>query len=210
MDFDGTIATVDVGARFFTTFSDDRIMPLVRKWVRREITSVECLREEAKLVTASEADLDEFSKQFDIDPGFSDLHDLCVSNDVPVYVVSDGLDAYIKPIMRRHGFGNVPVLANHAIFENGKLEIEFPYLGDSCGHCGNCKGSAIRRLVRSGDSSIFVGDGYSDLCAVGVADYLFAKGDLADYLEKSGKEFLPFGNLQDVASRVRGIIKETS
>lgn len=210
LDFDGTTSTVDVGRSFFTTFSNGRVLPLVEKWAKREISSFECLREEAKLIQASEADLDEFSLQFGIDPGFSDLYDLCVSNDIPVYIVSDGLDLYIRSIMQRHGFGHVPVLANHAIFKSGKLEIEFPYLDDSCGHCGNCKGSAIERLRRNGDRSIFVGDGYSDLCAVNVADYLFAKSDLADYLTRSGKEFLPFDTLKDVAGRVREIIHHAS
>jgi 2-hydroxy-3-keto-5-methylthiopentenyl-1-phosphate phosphatase len=210
LDFDGTISTVDVGRSFFTRFSSGRILPLVEKWARREISSVECLREEAKLIHASEADLDEFSSQFGIDPGFSDLYDLCMSHDTPVYIVSDGLDIYIKSIMQRHGFGHVPVLANRAIFKSGKLEIEFPYLGDSCGHCGNCKGSAIERLRRNGDRSVFAGDGYSDLCAVDVADYLFAKGDLADYLARSGKEFLSFDTLRNVASRVREIIHEAT
>ena len=210
LDFDGTVSTVDVGRNFFMTFSSGDILPLVKKWAKREISSVECLREEAKLVRASEADIDEFSVQFSIDPGFSNLYDLCVSNDIPVYIVSDGLDLYIKSIMQRHGFGHVPVLANRAIFNGSKLEIEFPYLEHSCGHCGNCKGSAIERLKRNGDKSIFVGDGYSDLCAVDVADYLFAKSDLADYLTRSGKEFLPFDTLQDVADRVWEIIHEVS
>jgi 2-hydroxy-3-keto-5-methylthiopentenyl-1-phosphate phosphatase len=108
--------------------------------------------------------------------------------------------------MERHGFGDVPILANRAIFRNRRLDIEFPYLDFSCGRCGNCKGSAIRRLLRDGDRSIFAGDGYSDLCAIDVADYLFAKGDLADYLRRSGKEFLPFETLEDVTNRVRELI----
>ena len=66
IDFDGTTSTVDVGNRFFTTFSGGRNIPLVEKWLRREISSFECLREEAKLITASEAQLASFSKQFSI------------------------------------------------------------------------------------------------------------------------------------------------
>jgi 2,3-diketo-5-methylthio-1-phosphopentane phosphatase len=207
IDFDGTISTVDVGSRFFTVFSGGRNMPLVKRWMRREISSVECLNEEAKLVRATEQELMDFSERFTIDDGFSDLHDLCVTSDIPIYIVSDGLELYIESIMARHGFGSVPVLANRAVFNSGKLEVEFPYQSESCGHCGNCKGSAIKRLLREGDKSIFVGDGYSDLCAVGVADYLFAKGDLADYLGGSGNEFVLFDTLKDVTAVVRTIVR---
>ena len=210
IDFDGTIATEDVGRSFFTLFGGGRNIPLVERWARREITSFECLREEAGLVSVSEADLTRFLRRFKIDPGFSDLHDLCVSKEIPMYVISDGLDIYIDPILKRSGFGDIPVLSNRAIFAAGGLEVEFPYLDYSCGHCGNCKGAAIRRLMREGDRSIFVGDGYSDLCAVDVADYLFAKGDLADYLRDSGKEFTSFGSLIDIVDRIRGITGETT
>ena len=207
LDFDGTTATVDVGNCFFTTFSNGRNLPLIKRWFRGEISTVECLREEAKLITAGKNELTEFSKQFSIDPGFSGLHDLCVRHDIPIYIVSDGLDIYIESIMHEHGFGNIPILANRAVFDNGRLEVQFPYLDESCDRCGNCKGSAIRKLVRKNDRSIFVGDGYSDLCAIDVADYLFAKDDLADYLIRTGKDFVPFDTLTDVTNRVQEIIQ---
>lgn len=209
LDFDGTVASTDVGRSFFTTFSDGRNIPLVKRWAKREISSVECLTGEAELISASRDELIEFSRQFDLDPGFGELYSLCRSEGVPVHIVSDGLDIYIKTILRKHGFDQVPVLANRAVFDNGHLSIEFPHLSSTCEHCANCKGAAIRKLVRDGDRSIFVGDGYSDLCAVSVADYLFAKADLADYLRKSGEEFLAYETLNDVSNRIREIFHET-
>lgn len=208
LDFDGTTATVDVGNRFFTTFSDGRNIPLVERWLKGEISSIECLREEARLVSADRSKINDFSRQFNIDPGFSDLRNLCARNDIPIYIISDGLDIYIESMMRGHGFEDIPVLANRAVLSNGALEVQFPYLDESCGRCANCKGSAIKRLVRDTDRSIFVGDGYSDLCAIGVADYLFAKADLADYLSRTGKDFVSFDTLTDVTNRIREMIRE--
>lgn len=206
IDFDGTIAVQDVGNRFFTTFSGGKNIPVVEKWMRREITSVECLEAEAVLISAAEDELIEFSKQFEIDPGFEPLYALCTRNDIPVRVVSDGLDLYIKTIMKKYGFGHVPVIANRGIFRNGRLAIEFPHVGESCGHCANCKGAAIRKHADAGRKSIFVGDGYSDLCAIDEADYLFAKADLAAYLERSNKSYLSYETLFDVKDHIENRI----
>ncbi|MBU1319801.1 MAG: MtnX-like HAD-IB family phosphatase [candidate division Zixibacteria bacterium] len=206
IDFDGTIAVQDVGNRFFTTFSGGRSIPIVEKWIRREITSVECLEAEAELITAAEDELVEFSKQFEIDSGFELLHALCAKNDIPIRVVSDGLDIYINAIMKKHGFEHVPVMANRGVFRNGRLKIDFPHLDGSCGHCANCKGAAIRKHARAGGKSIFVGDGYSDLCAIDEADYLFAKADLATYLNQSNKSFLSFETLYDVRDYIENRI----
>jgi len=207
LDFDGTLATVDVGNRFFTHFSDGKNIPVVEKWIKREITSVECLTKEAELITASEQDIIRFASQFELDPGFESLCRLCESERIPVCIVSDGLDTYINSIMENHGYPDVPVYANRGVFNDGRLSIEFPYRDDSCDHCANCKGAAIRRLLPEGDKSIFVGDGYSDVCAVDAADYLFAKADLAKYLQKLDKHFLPYETLQDVTDRVSQIIR---
>ncbi len=203
IDFDGTIAVQDVGNRLFTAFSGGRNYDIVERWKRREVTSVVCLTKEAELISASRSELVDFVSQFEIDEGFGGLCDLCRENDIPVMVISDGLDLYIHAILDRHGFGDIPVMSNRAVFENGRLRIEFPQLDHSCGFCGNCKGSAIRRLTRDVDKSIFIGDGYSDLCAIDVSDYLFAKADLANYLAQSGREFIPYENLCDVTERIR-------
>ncbi len=207
IDFDGTIATEDVGNRFFTTFCNGRNRDLVERWKRRDVTSIECLKGEAALITASEAELLEFSRQFDIDPGFKAVREICSRHDVPIRIVSDGLSLYIREILKKHNFSDIPVFANRAIFNNGRVDVEFPHIDYSCGHCGNCKGGAIRTMRSPGSRTIFVGDGYSDLCAAGEADYLFAKGDLAAYLGRNNEAFIPFETLQEVAESMMRIVR---
>lgn len=209
IDFDGTIATEDVGNRFFTTFCNGRNRELVERWKRREVTSIECLRGEAALITATEAELLEFSRQFDIDPGFHTICEICSEHDIPVRIVSDGLSLYIKEILKKHNFSDIPVFANRAIFSDGRVDVEFPHIEYSCGHCGNCKGGAIRTMRSPGSKTIFVGDGYSDLCAAGEADYLFAKGDLATYLGRENEAFIPFETLQEVAGSIVEIMRNS-
>jgi len=210
IDFDGTIATVDVGNRFFTTFCGGKNHELVERWIRREVTSIECLKGEAALITASRSELVDFSHQFEIDDGFHRIHEICNEYEIPIRIVSDGLNIYIEEIMKKYGYADIPVYANEAVFENGRVDVRFPHIDYSCGHCGNCKGGAIHTLLSPGNESIFVGDGYSDLCAIGEADYLFAKGDLADYLRRNNGTFLPFKTLHEVAEQMIEILRNSS
>jgi 2-hydroxy-3-keto-5-methylthiopentenyl-1-phosphate phosphatase len=202
IDFDGTITTVDVGSRVFTRFSGGKNADVVERWIRREVTSIECLTEEARLMNAERREVVEFVRQFAVDPGFHRLMDLCRENRIDITVVSDGLDVYIREILNREGYTGMKVMSNISRFSGDTLQVEFPHRHESCGFCGNCKGAAIRNHLRPGHKSIFVGDGYSDLCAIDAADYLFAKADLASYLARSGKSFLPFGSLHEVADRI--------
>jgi 2-hydroxy-3-keto-5-methylthiopentenyl-1-phosphate phosphatase len=202
IDFDGTITTADIGNRLFTHFSDGKNADVVERWIRREVTSIECLTEEARLVKAGRREVIEFVRQFAVDPGFHSLMDLCKENSIDVTVVSDGLDIYIREILAREGYSGLKVMSNISRFKGDTLQVEFPHWDESCGFCGNCKGAAIRNHLQLGHKSIFVGDGHSDLCAVDAADYLFAKADLASYLARSGKSFLPFGSLHEVADRI--------
>jgi 2-hydroxy-3-keto-5-methylthiopentenyl-1-phosphate phosphatase len=45
----------------------------------------------------------------------------------------------------------------------------------------------------------FIGDGYSDICAVTQADLLIAKKDLALYCSERGIAYTPFDNFTEVA-----------
>jgi len=205
LDFDGTVAEVDVGNRFFTEFCGGANREIVERWIRREVTSFECLQGEADLISATRDELVAYSRQFGIDPGFAVISDMCRSRQVPLRIVSDGLDLYIREIMTIAGYPDVETMANTAEFTEDGIVIEFPYRHQSCGFCGNCKGAAIRQHTPPGCRSIYVGDGFSDLCAIDVADYLFAKDSLADYLSRHNKQYLPFESLQDVANVLQNL-----
>lgn len=203
-DFDGTIARRDVGNKLFHYLSDGRSEEVVARWKAGEIDSRECLRQEAEL--ARDTTLEEFFEfvdGFDLDPGFADLATLCRSCDLPLYIVSDGLDLYIRHLLNRHGFDALPVFSNRAIFDNGRLAITWPYADGSCGRCGNCKGYHIRRLKKPAQTAVYIGDGRSDVCAVPEADVIFAKGELADYCRKESIDFCPFDDFSMVTETIR-------
>ncbi len=210
-DFDGTISTQDVGNRLFHHFSHGKSEEPVDRWRADEIDSKQCLQEEADLIDdLTEEELMAFIDSFEIDPGFSPFVELCRSLQIPLYLLSDGLDIYINRLLQKNNILGLPVLANQAWLDNGRLQLSWPYHHESCGSCGNCKGYHIRRLRESGQKAVYIGDGKSDLCALPEADIIFAKSFLADYCRDEEIEFLPFDDFLAITDMLKtGLIKST-
>jgi 2-hydroxy-3-keto-5-methylthiopentenyl-1-phosphate phosphatase len=113
------------------------------------------------------------------------------------------MDLYIQRILSLHGLELVPVFANHMIInKNHSIRVEFPYYHQGCGVCANCKGMHIRQHRLPGETSVYVGDGFSDLCAVKEADILFAKKDLRHYCECHEIPFIPFQTFSEVRQKL--------
>jgi 2,3-diketo-5-methylthio-1-phosphopentane phosphatase len=206
IDFDFTITTDDVGNRFFTFFSDGENEPVVKRWLNREVSSYTCLTEEARLCRGDYDAFVDYVDRFEIDSGFERLIHYCNSHNLPMYILSDGLDFYIKHILNKYGFGNVPFFSNRAVFTGDGLEIELPYYSEDCPECGNCKGNRIRELKRPDDRVVYIGDGFSDICGVREADLIFAKDDLAKHLKQNGNKFYEYDNLSQVVTGLERII----
>jgi 2,3-diketo-5-methylthio-1-phosphopentane phosphatase len=210
IDFDFTITTDDVGNRLYTYFSDGLNEALVKRWLEREISSYTCLTEEARLCHGAPADFISYVDKFEIDPGFGKIIDLCRECEIPLRVLSDGLDFYIRHILAKYGYGDVPFDSNQAEFADNGLKINLPYWTEKCAECGNCKGERIKTLKREHDTVIYIGDGLSDLCGCGQADLIFAKDDLADFLRKDSIDFIEYTDLAEVAQRLREVVKASS
>ena len=202
-DFDGTISRRDVGYSMFHHFSGGRNDALLPAWKSLRMSSRDCLLAEAAMVTASKEEILRFIEPFEIDPGFVAFEQLCRANRVPLFVISDGLDFYINAILSRAGLGHLPVMSNKGHLNGQGIVITFPWINHSCTRCGNCKGERMAefRLDHDGEGHhlVFIGDGYSDICAVTQADLLLAKKDLAHYCREQDIAHIPFADFFEVA-----------
>lgn len=205
VDFDGTIAQVDVGYRLFHQFSQGRNAALIPDWKSGRLSSRSILQAEAALVDGTREELLAFCDQFALDSGWSQFAARVRSAGIPLQVCSDGLSFYIEHLLGKYGFGDLPVTANRGISDGRRLSVEFPYAESGCGRCGNCKAERIREVRRASGSSlqaVFVGDGLSDRCGAREADLLFAKHDLAAYCTAEGIAYTPFRTFADVTSEL--------
>jgi 2,3-diketo-5-methylthio-1-phosphopentane phosphatase len=206
-DFDGTISRRDVGYNLFHHFSGGKNDELLPAWIEGTLSTRDCLRQEAAMVHASPETILSFLDQFEIDRGFAAFASRCRDAGVPVIVMSEGLDFYIRRILSRYGLQDLPLNCNAGFLEKGTIRVEFPNENHVCRTCGNCKGERMAeyREAHPGCRTVFVGDGYSDACAVREADMVFAKKDLLDYCGKHNIEYNSYRTFEDVADTLHNL-----
>jgi 2-hydroxy-3-keto-5-methylthiopentenyl-1-phosphate phosphatase len=194
VDWDGTVTTEDTLIMALAEFGDwDAYLDAADALRRGEITLHEEIRRDCESITAP---LDEVVRSLvanvELRPGLNEL----AAAHRPV-IVSSNFVELIEPVLAREGF-DLDVRANRleprsdgwrAIFRNGA----------PCGTCGEpCKRADLRSAGANGEV-VYVGDGYSDRCAAQAADRVFARDELARYLDDCGVSYEPFGDFFDVA-----------
>ena len=203
-DFDGTVAQDDVGNLLFRTFSrNGDAAEVVERWKRGEISSRECLEQEASFARCCPEELRSFSLARRLDPYFKDFHDFARRRGMEVVVLSDGLDYYIEQILVRHGLGEIEFFANRMRLEGDALRVEFPWYNLlACTDCGCCKTHHLFHYRNQGYYIVYVGNGLSDRCPCESADLVFAKGDLLNHCRARNIACVEFRNFRDVEREV--------
>lgn len=210
-DFDGTIAVRDVGDKLFRTFAGERAIEIVRRYLNGETNSRQCLTDECNAVESLTAEeFEKFIEQFDLDPFFGEFVEFCRQREIPIAVLSDGLDFYVSRILGRNGFASLPFFANHVEFVRQgsctKLVPSFPYTDSECQQCANCKRNHILTLSGDDDVIVYVGDGISDRCPVRYADIVFAKKSLIQYCQQQNITYFEYTTFADVQKRLEAIV----
>ncbi len=205
-DFDGTISPRDIGAALADRFSPEGAagrLPLLDEWLagragHRELTEAQCA-----LLSLTEDEALAFTRTFRLDPHFAPFVREALGRGDAVMVVSEGLDFYVRDHLARAGFPDLPWAANHAVFEDGRLRVEFPFADPACPSCGNCKAQHVRRYRGRGFHTVLVGDGTSDRHGAAAADSVLARGSLLEWCRAEGRAHLPFADFGDVAEFAR-------
>jgi 2,3-diketo-5-methylthio-1-phosphopentane phosphatase len=206
LDFDGTVTQQDVLDELIKCYSiNDSWKMIEERWQAGLIGSRQCLTEQFNLLRVSRKELDIALAGIKLDEGIVSLLELSKSQDVPVVILSDSADVFIKKILQRCEIGNLPIRSNTVVHHGLKLELCFPHNNPSCEFgAAHCKCSSIEAIGNPDRKSIYIGDGRSDLCAARRADCVFAKGVLAKCLKKESINFIEYSTLDDVA----GILSE--
>jgi 2,3-diketo-5-methylthio-1-phosphopentane phosphatase len=196
-DFDGTITLNDTTDCVLEALADPEWIRIEAQWLAREISAAECMRRQIALIRSSDEELDTVLDQVELDPGFPGFVDWCEARAIPLQVVSDGVDRFIRRILARHGLSHLPVVANRLVGRAPKRRLAQPWARSGCAAgSGVCKCAQAQPALKS--TLVYVGDGRSDFCVSARADILFAKGELAAYAAERGQRFLPFETFDDV------------
>lgn len=209
-DFDGTITTVDTTLRVLERLAAPAWEALETDWRAGRIDAAACMRGQVALIGGDDAALDAVLDDVQLDPGFGAFAAWCAERGIPLAVVSDGVDYFIRRILARHGLGALPVVSNRLEGRAGARALSHPHRREGCAAgAGVCKCAAaqgrldgpVRPVV------VYIGDGRSDFCVSARADLLFAKGELAGYAGARGQAFQPFTTFHDITPQLASIVE---
>lgn len=200
LDFDGTISRRDVGDEVVRHFGE--FEPLHSDLLAGKMTVAEYYNRAIGNFSpmATPEAVTAFALEQELDAGVNPLLRWLRLVDIPAYVVSDGFDIYIRPLLDRDAeTKGLPVSCNNLMWNGSKFTVSFPGASESCScFCASCKRNAVISRIALEDIVIYIGDGRSDTCAVQFADIVFAKGTLAAYCTEQGIPFHHYRSLYDV------------
>tara|TARA_B100000315_G_scaffold225971_1_gene232577 strand:- start:179 stop:892 length:714 start_codon:yes stop_codon:yes gene_type:complete len=199
IDFDDTAAEQNVAELLLKRFGNPSWPDVRRRFRAGEINLKEYQEITFRDIQADQATLQDYVKaQANLRPYFKDLWDYCLAHSIPMAIVSQGLDFYIRALLDREGFPQIPVYSVITSFTPQGITYQYHYTRPGQESRGNSKGLVVDQYRQRGHYVFYVGDGISDFEAAGRTDLLFAHRTLAEECVRQGIPFRPFTDFSDV------------
>ncbi|NMG56956.1 2-hydroxy-3-keto-5-methylthiopentenyl-1-phosphate phosphatase [Geitlerinema sp. P-1104] len=197
-DFDGTITLEDT---FVSTV--ERFAPEVASRVLPQIYDLRLSLQEGvhqmleAIPSACYPDIIKLAATYQIRPGFVELLDFLDERNVPLVVVSGGIQAVVEGVLGELG---QRVQAIHAV----QLQTQGTYCSPYSAFEG--EGEMVNKLAvveHYGEPDwILIGDSITDLKAALAAPRVFARDRLCRYLSERGVSYEPFETFTQVRDRL--------
>ena len=201
-DFDGTITEEDISFILLDTFAQGDWQKLLQEYKEHRISVAQFNTQAFAMVKADEpALLQVVNGKVKIRTGFHELVDYCAERGFRLVIVSNGLEFYVKAILKEIGVENIETHAAQAQFHPSGMKVQ--YIGpDGKQLEDGLKEAYIESFLRQSYKVLYVGNGDSDIIPAQHAHYTFARGELLTYCRQHNLECTPFDSLFDV---VRGL-----
>jgi 2-hydroxy-3-keto-5-methylthiopentenyl-1-phosphate phosphatase len=200
-DFDGTITETDNIIAIMKMFAPPEWDALKNGVLSQEISIREGVGKMFQLLPSTlKTEIVEFIIQHaEIRAGFKDFVQYTKENNIPLYIVSGGIDFFVYPLLEGL-IDKDQIYCNKADFSNEMITIEWPHsCGNTCENdCGCCKPSLIKKLASVDQSKIVIGDSITDLQAAKLADFVIARDLLLEKCEELRLPHKSFTTFYDV------------
>jgi len=206
-DFDGTITPGDTLSILYNRFAGPECQELEKRWSQGEISAPAEMQGCFASMRSTRAELESALDPVHIDPSFPDFFRFCQGLGYAFAVLSDGLSWYIIYILQRHGIPTPAIYANEIEFTPDGMRIHSPWYRPDTPLRGTSKPAIIQKYQAEGYAVVFIGDGPTDVEAVEVADFVFAKGRLAEYCRAKSVLFTAFTDFFDVTQHLKNKVK---
>ena len=203
-DFDDTAAVQNVAELLLNRFGDTTWTQVRQQFRDGQINLKEYQELTFRNIRADRSAMQHYVREYArLRPYFSELRSYCRSNNIPMAVVSQGLDFYISALLERDGFGDVPIYAVDTIFEHGRISYHYNHVYPGRERQGNSKALVVEQFQKQGYYVVFAGDGASDQEASQQADMVFAHRTLARFCDEQGIDYKPFTDFESILLTLR-------
>jgi 2-hydroxy-3-keto-5-methylthiopentenyl-1-phosphate phosphatase len=197
-DFDGTVTEEDASFFLLDAFAQGDWRRLLREYKEHRISVGEFNTEAFAMVKDDKARLLEVLKdKVKVRTGLHELVNYCLKKGFRFVIVSNGLDFYIKAVLKDLGLENIEVHAAQASFHPEGMKVQ--YVGPDGERLEDgFKEAYIKSFLKLGYRVIYMGNGDSDVAPVKYAHHVFATGELLAYCRENNLKYKPFENFIDV------------
>ncbi|MHC1578524.1 MAG: MtnX-like HAD-IB family phosphatase [Dehalococcoidia bacterium] len=197
-DFDGTVTEEDLGFFLLDSFARPDWRRFLREYQEHRISVDEFNTKAFAMVKVDRNTLLEALKdKVKVRAGFRELVDYCSGKGFRLVIVSNGLDFYIRSVLKDLGMEKLEVHAAQASFDPEGMRVRYVGPGGKRLRDG-FKEAYIRSFLNLGYRVIYIGNGDSDFAPAKYAEYIFATGELLAYCKENGLNYKFFENFVDV------------
>jgi 2-hydroxy-3-keto-5-methylthiopentenyl-1-phosphate phosphatase len=202
-DFDGTITEEDISFVLLDTFAQGDWRQLLRQYQEHRISVGEFNTKAFATVRADKHRLVEaLQGNVKVRAGFHELVSYCLEKGLRLVIVSNGLDFYIRAVLKELGLGDVEVYAAQASFHPAGMRVR--YVGPDGKRVNDgFKEAYIESFLRLGYRVIYIGNGDSDIAPAKYAHHVFATGDLLAYSKENNLDCKPFKDFGDIVKYLK-------
>jgi 2-hydroxy-3-keto-5-methylthiopentenyl-1-phosphate phosphatase len=197
-DFDGTVTEEDTSFFLLDAFAQGDWRRLLREYKEHRISVGEFNTKAFAMVKDDKATLlEELKVKVKVRAGFHELVNYCLNTGYRLVIVSNGLDFYIKAVLKDLGLDSIEVHAAQTSFLSEGMKVQ--YVGpDGKKLEEDFKEAYIKSFLKLGYKVIYIGNGDSDFAPARYAHYIFATGELLVYCRENNLKHEPFENFIDI------------
>jgi 2-hydroxy-3-keto-5-methylthiopentenyl-1-phosphate phosphatase len=197
-DFDGTVTEEDTSFFLLDAFAQGDWRRWLRQYREHKISVGEFNTKAFAMVKADKPTLlGALKGKVKVRVGFQELVNYCRKKGFRLVIVSNGLDFYVKAVLKDLELKNIEVHAAQASFHPEGMKVH--YAGpDGQRLDDGVKEAYTQSFLKLGYKVIYIGNGDSDFAPAKYAHHVFATGDLLAYCRENNLKYKPFENFVDV------------
>jgi 2-hydroxy-3-keto-5-methylthiopentenyl-1-phosphate phosphatase len=205
-DFDGTVTLEDASFIMLDAFASGDWRKKYEEYKAGKISVGRFNREAFAMVSATKkALLSTIKGKIPIRPGFKELVVYCHRKGIRFVIVSNGLDFYIKHLMKEAGLPDIEFYASRTVFHGEELSVR--YIGpDGVPLDDGFKEAYVEKFLRDNYRVVYIGDGSSDVLPARKCHYVFATGTLLERCRVQKINCVPFSRFEEITSMLQSIV----